>query len=662
MTAFQGAYGGGDSDAFVTQIHISPVTLSPISLTFSSQLVGTTSGSKQIQAKNNGSLPLNITGVTITGPNAGDFLQTNNCSNTLNAGQSCAINVAYAPTATGSSTATVNVATDASGSPPQTASLSGTAVAPVASLSPTSLDFGAQTVNTTSAPQTVTLSNTGNATLSNINISISGGNNLDFAQTNNCPASLGSNSSCSINVTFTPTATGNRSSTVAISDNAAGSPQIVNLSGTGTNATVSLSPTSVTFGNQPVSTTSAAQTVTLANTGGSAVTISSIAITGTNSGDFGQTNNCPSSLASNSSCAVNVTFTPTATGSRSAALTVTDSATGSPQAASLTGVGTAPAVTLNPASLTFGNQQVSTTSAAQAVTLTNNGSSALTITSISITGTNSGDFAQTNNCPLSPSTLAASASCAISVTFRPTAAGTRSGTLSVADNAAGSPQGVGLSGTGVAPASGSVSPTSLSFGDQRVNTSSTKAVTLSNTGGSELSNINISITGANSNQFSQTNNCGASLAAGSSCTINVTFRPTTTGSMTATVTVADNASNSPQTVSLTGAGVQPVASVSPTSVLFLLPQLVGTTSAPQTVTLSNTGSGTLTISSIAISGGNSGDFAQTNNCGGSVAAGARCSISVTFSPTGILVRSSTLVIQDNASGSPQEVSLTGTGL
>ena len=132
--------------------------------------------------------------------------------------------------------------------------------------------------------------------------------------------------------------------------------------------------------------------------------------------------------------------------------------------------------------------------------------------------------------------------------------------------------------------------------------------------------------------------------------------------MTATVTVADNASNSPQTFSLTGAGVQPVASVSPTSVLFLLPQLVGTTSAPQTVTLSNTGSGTLTISSIAISGGNSGDFAQTNNCGGSVAAGARCTISVTFTPAGILVRSSTLVIQDNASGSPQEVSLTGTGL
>src|SRR5205823_8279238 len=103
---------------------------------------------------------------------------------------------------------------------------------------------------------------------------------------------------------------------------------------------------------------------------------------------------------------------------------------------------------LSPTSVYFGSHPVNTTSAAQNVTLTNNGSSALTITSISITGTNSGDFAQTNNCPLSPSTLAASASCAISVTFRPTATGTRSGTLSVADNAAGSPQTASLTGTG----------------------------------------------------------------------------------------------------------------------------------------------------------------------------------------------------------------------
>src|SRR5207302_1047114 len=160
---------------------------------------------------------------------------------------------------------------------------SGTAVAPVASLSPTSLDFGAQTVNTTSAPQTVTLSNTGNATLSSINISISGGNNLDFAQTNNCPASLGSNSSCSINVTFTPTATGSRSAALTVTDSATGSPQAASLTGVGTAPAVTLNPASLTFGNQQVSTTSAAQAVTLTNSGSAPLSISSIAIAGINS-------------------------------------------------------------------------------------------------------------------------------------------------------------------------------------------------------------------------------------------------------------------------------------------------------------------------------------------------------------------------------------------
>ncbi|PYU91478.1 MAG: hypothetical protein DMG25_14595, partial [Acidobacteria bacterium] len=274
------------------------------------------------------------------------------------------------------------------------------------------------------------------------------------------------------------------------------------------------------------------------------------------------------------------------------------------------------------------------------------------------TGADSGDFAQTNNCN---SSLAAGAQCTINVTFRPAATGTRTGTLTVTDNASGSPQTASLTGTGVAPAA-TLSPTSLTFASQDVGaTSAPQAVTLSNPGSGPLSISSIAITGANSGDFAQTNNCGSSVAAGAKCTINVTFRPTATGTRTGTLTVTDNASGSPQTVSLTGIGVRPAASVSPTSLLFL-PQLIGTTSAPQRVTLSNTGSGPLLINSIATSGGNSGDFAQTNNCGSSLAAGASCTINVTFSPTGLLLRSSTLAITDNASGSPQTVSLTGTGL
>ena len=104
-----------------------------------------------------------------------------------------------------------------------------------------------------------------------------------------------------------------------------------------------------------------------------------------------------------------------------------------------------PTVSLSPSSLTFASQTVSSTSAVQAVALQNGTSSALSITSIAFTGTNSGDFAQTNNCGAS---LAAGASCSIDVTFIPTASGTRSATLAVTDSASGSPQNVSLSGTG----------------------------------------------------------------------------------------------------------------------------------------------------------------------------------------------------------------------
>jgi hypothetical protein len=215
-----------------------------------------------------------------------------------------------------------------------------------------------------------------------------------------------------------------------------------------------LSPNSLTFGNQVVGTTSAAQTVTVTNTGTAPLTINSIAVTGTNASDFAQTNNCPTgsnTLAIGASCNVNVTFDPGAAGSRSANLTLTDNANDSPQTAALsgTGVATAPGVALSPGSLSFGNQNTGTTSSPQTVTLTNNGNAPLTITSITIAGTNAGDFAQTNTCPTGSSTLAANATCTISVTFTPAANGTRSGNVTITDNAGGSPQTIALSGTGV---------------------------------------------------------------------------------------------------------------------------------------------------------------------------------------------------------------------
>jgi len=496
------------------------------------------------------------------------------------------------------------------------------------------------------------LTNIGSAPLSITSITITGADPADFAETNNCPSSLAGGANCTVSVTFAPLIVGSLTAALSITDNASGSPQTVSLSGTGVGVpTVSLSPISLTFGNQLVGTTSPAQNVTLSNTGTGTLTITSI----TSSGNFGETNTCGSSLAAGSSCTISVTFTPTATGTRTGTLSVTDNAAGSPQTVSLTGKGVQPAVKLSPTSLSFGNQLVGTTSPSKSVTMSNTGTTTLTINSISITGTNAVDFAETNTCGGS---LAAGANCTISVTFTPQTAGSLSASVSVSDNAPGSPQTVSLTGTGTQPAV-SLSPTSLTFSTQLVGTSSaSKPVTLTNTGTATLTITSISVTGADPTDFSETNTCGSGLAAGASCTINVTFKPTVKGTRTASVSVADNAPGTPQTVSLTGTGT--VVKLAPSSLNFGS-VAVGHTSAAQTVTVTNTGTVSLSITNIGITGTNAGDFSETNTCGSSLGTGASCSVSVAFTPRATGSRIAQLSISDNGGGSPQTVSLSGTG-
>jgi hypothetical protein len=210
---------------------------------------------------------------------------------------------------------------------------------PLPGLSPSSLSFADQAVSTTSSPQNVILTNNGTGPLSISSITITGANSQDFSQTNNCRASLSAGANCQIGVTFTPTALGARSASLAITDNALGSPQSVPLSGTGAQPVVQFSPSSVNFGAQTVGGTTSPQVVTLYNAGGSTLTITSIGITGANAGDFANTSGCGATLGSGASCQIKVTFTPTASGSRSAVLSVSDNAPRSPQAVALSGTG-----------------------------------------------------------------------------------------------------------------------------------------------------------------------------------------------------------------------------------------------------------------------------------------------------------------------------------
>ena len=190
-------------------------------------------------------------------------------------------------------------------------------------------------------------------------------------------------------------------------------------------------------------TTSLPHTVKLTNTSGGELAITGITLTGPDPGDFAQSNNCPPTVASGASCLITVTFTPTAQGVRTASVSITDSAAGSPQTVPLTGRGTF--FEWSPRSVNMGDQKVGTSSAGVTVTLSNAGTAPITLYSIEMAGVNPGDFSQTNNCG---SSLKAGASCTMQVTFTPTAVGARLGHVAIRDSAFGGTHWVGLLGKG----------------------------------------------------------------------------------------------------------------------------------------------------------------------------------------------------------------------
>ncbi|MGD0732309.1 MAG: choice-of-anchor D domain-containing protein [Terracidiphilus sp.] len=532
---------------------------------------------------------------------------------------------------------------------------------PVTSLSATSISFGNQAVGTQSASQSVTLTNTGSATLAIGSIGVTGANASSFVFGNSCGSSLAAGASCTIHGHFAPTATGPLTAAITIADSALNSPQTITLSGLGYNpTTVSLSATSLPFGNLEVGGTSGSQSVTLTNTGSATLFINSISTTGANASSFAFGNSCGSSLAAGANCTIHGHFAPTVAGIMTAAITIADTAGSTPQSIALSGIGFSPTtVSLSAASLPFGDEQVGAQSGTQSVTLTNTGSATLFITGFSVTGANASAFVFGNSCG---SSVAAGASCTIHGHFAPTATGALTAAISIADTASGSPQTIALSGLGYTPTTVSLSAASLSFGDEQIGVASaSQSVTLTNTGSATLFINSISLTGANAASFVFGNSCGTSLAAGANCAIHGHFAPTVSGSQTAVITITDTAAGSPQTVALSGATFAPTTvSLSAASITFSS-EAVGATSASQSVTLTNTGSSTLLITGMTVTGPNASSFIFGNTCGTTLAAGANCSIHGHFTPTVAGALTATITLNDTATGSPQTIALSGTG-
>ena len=520
----------------------------------------------------------------------------------------------------------------------------GCGVTQPATLSAT-VPFASQQIGTTSAPQNVTLSNNQIFTLNISNITTAG----DFAQTNNCGTSVAANSSCTIAVTFTPTNAGTRNGSLIVTDDAPNSPQTANLTGTGIGPIATVSRTNLSFGYQIIGTTSSAKSITLTNTGNAALNVGTIAI----SNSYGENDNCAGvQLQPSIGCVINVSFSPSTGGTFTGILTVNDSAVGSPQLLTLSGIGLRP-VSLSPVSMSFGTVNVGGSSASQIATVTNNRS-----TSLSLGFLASGNFAALGG-GASPcgSTLAASTSCTIAVSFSPTTNGNISGSLAISHNSLFSPQVVDLSGTGAngSTAPLSFSPTSLFFAKVVVGTTSSRTLTVTNSSGT---NVNIaSVLPSGNYSLTPASPCLGLLASGANCKFTVNFNPTNLGTINGAITITDDAGVAQQTLNLAGTTVLPISLSVPSP---FGSQTVGTVSSPQTVTLTNNNSTTLSLG-ISVSGDYALTTVGTNPCGASIAGLAQCTIGVQFAPTVTGTIPGILTVSYTGYFSPQEVSLTGTG-
>jgi uncharacterized repeat protein (TIGR01451 family) len=670
------------------------ITVSPASLTFGQQRAGTTSASQPVTITNTGSVTVNFSSILTSA----SFPKTTTCGATLAPTASCTVDVSFSPSSNGFFTGTLQIQSDATGSP-HSVDLFGTGVvAPslAKSFTPNSITQGSSSTLTFTftnpnnvAATNIAVTDSYPAGMTNVNATISGSDCPGHSETMTAGGSgiqltnvtVNASGSCTLSVLVTTSSTGTFTNTIAAggmtSDQGSNtSPVSATLTVSAAPASLSVNPTTLTFGAQRVGTASASQPVTIANTGSGTVNISSIAT----SADFSKTTDCTATLAPSTSCTVNVSFAPASSGNITGSVTIQSDATGSPHTVALTGVGVVPpavAKSFSPSSIIAGGTST------LAFTISN--PNTISVTNLNITDNYPSGFVNasvvnaSNSCPTgtvlanpgvpghswSGISVPAGGSCVVSVDVTSSTPGTYNNQIpvgSMTSSTGGNTSVIQATLTVTAAPAPAVSlnVSSLSFGAVTVGTTSaTQDILITNSGNATLVIGTGSVSGGEFVRAATPRCDGVTLAPAASCTEKVAFAPTTVGPQTGTWSVTSNAAGSPHSVSLSGEGVAaptPAVTLNPTSLTFAS-QAVGTTSPPQSVTLTNSGTATLNVSSIQVTG----DFAQTNNCGSTVGAGASCTLSVTFTPLIAGGRTGSLKVFSDASGSPHAVSLSGTG-
>jgi hypothetical protein len=566
---------------------------------------------------------------------------------TLAPAQTANFLVWFTGSATGSTTGTLTF---------QGANASVTAAIPVAAtaatpqpkltVSPANLDAGSATVGSKTTSN-ITLSNTGTADLTISIITVLGAPfNVTGIAT---PKVISAGQSVTMGVTYAPTAAGTDSGSISIVSNDPASPATIALSGSGTNVAVghlTINPSTLTFGNVAVG-SSSVLSATITNNGQAAVHISQVFASGTGFSDSGLAT--PATLAAGQSAQVQVTFAPTATGLVGGTVGISSDAPGAAPGLALSGTGVQPAISVSPASISFGSI-VDGQSKSQAVTITNTGTANLTVTQLGSTAAGVSISGVTM-----PLTIAAGQSGTFSALYAPQTAGSTSGNITIASNAPASPASVAVSGTGVAATTTlAVSPTSLSFGNVSVGGSANKTVTITNTGNSSATISQVGVTGQGLTVSGVS--APSTLTPGQSASLSVQFSPATTSAVNGSVSIVSQSGTT--SVSVTGSGAQANLAVSPGSLTFTN-VLTGSTNS-QAVQLTNSGNASLTVTQANVTG--SGFSTSGLSLPLTLSAGQSTSFNVQFIPQSAGTVTGGLSLVSNAANSTASVALSGSSL
>jgi len=634
------------------------LTVTPSSITFGSVPVGTTQTQSATLANSGGS-SLTISQATVNG--SGFTLSGLTMPLTLAAGQSVAVNVSFTPPAGGPDSGSISLAFVVStqghngkghGGGLSSTNTTSTVTVPVSGMgmtagqlaaTPASVSLGNVQVGT-SQTQQVTITNSGgtSATISQATTTGTGFSASGLV----LPLTLAAGQSQSFNVTFAPQVAGTVSGSISLASDATNPTLSILLSATAvTPGSLVSNPSSLAFGNVQTG-TSQTLSATLTNSGGTSVTISQAGAGGNGYTLSGLS--LPTTLSAGQSKTFSVQFAPQTSGSVSGNIVITSDASNPILNVPLSGSGVTPGTLAPSASrLSFGTVLVGNNSSLQE-TLTNTGGSSVTISQANVSGSG---FSVSGV----PATLAAGQSANFNVTFAPQSSGAVSGSVSIVSNASNSTLNITLSGTGATPGLLSASSQTLSFGSVQVSGSATQSETLTNTGGTTITVSQANVSG---NGFSISGlNVPLTLIAGQSFTFGTTFAPASAGSVTGTISLTSDASNSTLTISLSGTGTVPgQLSVSPSALDF--GSVVVGQSNNMTATLSATGSN-VTVSSASAS---TSEFTLSGaSFPFTITAGQSKAVTVTFTPQSSGTASATISFASNASNSPTSESLTGNG-